>query len=53
MMNVERLRIHKHGTRMAAYGWKHKDPLVTDKRVHVFASSEQKFSPDTWLAEMQ
>lgn len=47
MMNEERLRIHKHSTRTAAYGWKRKDPLVTDKRFHVFASSEQKFSPDT------
>lgn len=47
MMNVERLRIHKHGTRTAAFGWKRKDLLVTDKRFHVFAISEQKFSPDT------
>lgn len=47
MMNVERLRIHKHGTRMAAYGWKGRDLLVTSKRFHVCAGSEQKFSPDT------
>lgn len=46
-MNVERLRIHKHATRTAAYGWKRRDLLVTDKRFHIFASSEQKFSPGT------